>query len=91
MFFFYFPVPYAEALKIVDIELFVSQNTKEHHCDDYEITMPKDDNGRPQIPKLVVRRGQSFNINLRFNRPYNQDTEKLTLQFAMGKYFKSTL
>lgn len=90
-FFLYFPVPNAESLKIVDIELNVAQNTKEHHCDEYDITRDTDDTGKYQTPKLVVRRGQSFDITLCLNRPYNKDTDKVALQFAVGKYFSFKL
>lgn len=88
------PVPNAESLKIVDIELNVAQNTQEHHCDEYDITRDTDDTGKYQTPKLVVRRGQSFDITLCLNRPYNKDTDKVALQFAVGerpKMAKKTL
>lgn len=78
-------LPNADALKIVDIDLNISENTKEHHSENYEITMSTDDYGRPQTPRLVVRRGQPFNVTLRFNRPYNKDTDKVTIQFSLGE------
>ncbi|XP_041103827.1 coagulation factor XIII A chain-like [Polyodon spathula] len=62
-------------LDIWDVNMLKNQdeiNKKEHHTDLY-------DNVR-----LIVRRGQPFQIQLTFNRPYNPDKDQFCVEFLIG-------
>ncbi|XP_035526034.1 protein-glutamine gamma-glutamyltransferase K [Morone saxatilis] len=48
------------------------QNRREHHTDLYH------------GEELIIRRGQTFQIELELNRPFNADTEKLHLELKTG-------
>ena len=49
-----------------------------HHTANYEII----DN---QNPALVIRRGDPFYVAVRLNRNYDQQRDKLRLEFMFGK------
>ncbi|GAB1598777.1 hemocyte protein-glutamine gamma-glutamyltransferase-like, partial [Argonauta hians] len=76
--------PTPDCLKVQDIGLKLIKNTKKHHTNDYEITDKVNDRNQKQDPKLVVRRGFSFALQIKFNRPYDKNTDKVSLQFAFG-------
>ena len=78
--------PSEDDLTINDIDLNIYKNTKKHLCDRYDITSKMDPEKKPQIPKLVIRRGFSFEIILRLNRPYKKGKDKVSIQLAFGKY-----
>lgn len=48
------------------------QNRKEHHTDLYHSN------------ELIIRRGQTFQIELELNKPFNADTDKLHLDMKTG-------
>lgn len=48
-------------------------NKQQHHTDKY------------YNPKLIVRRGQSFQIQVDFNRPYNPEADQFWLEYLIGK------
>ncbi|XP_068710893.1 protein-glutamine gamma-glutamyltransferase K-like [Montipora foliosa] len=62
----------AEVLRPKDIALHEAENRRNHHTDKYEHS------------NLIIRRGQSFDMTLTFNRAYNSKTDDLVLQFAIG-------
>ncbi|NWI45986.1 F13A factor, partial [Picathartes gymnocephalus] len=64
-------------LRVVDIYMFKDPheiNKQEHHTDKY------------YNPKLIVRRGQAFQIQIDFNRPYRPETDQFWLEYLMGRY-----
>ncbi|XP_064363150.1 coagulation factor XIII A chain isoform X4 [Dromaius novaehollandiae] len=64
-------------LQVVDIYMFKEPheiNKQQHHTDKY------------YSPKLVVRRGQPFQIQIDFNRPYKPGTDKFWLEYLIGRY-----
>uniref|UniRef100_A0A8U8CHL8 Coagulation factor XIII A chain n=1 Tax=Geospiza parvula TaxID=87175 RepID=A0A8U8CHL8_GEOPR len=64
-------------LRVADIYMFKEPqeiNKKEHHTDKY------------YNPKLIVRRGQAFQIQIDFNRPYQPQSDQFWLEFLMGRY-----
>ncbi|XP_052824061.1 hemocyte protein-glutamine gamma-glutamyltransferase [Octopus bimaculoides] len=77
------PVP--GCLKVEDVDLKIIKNTRKHETDEYSMTSNVNDLNQKQIPKLVLRRGFSFTVVIRFNKPYNEKTEKVTLQFAYSE------
>ncbi len=48
------------------------QNRQEHHTDLYH------------GEELIIRRGQTFQMKLELNRPFNADTDKLHLDLKTG-------
>ncbi|RLW04375.1 hypothetical protein DV515_00005786, partial [Chloebia gouldiae] len=61
-------------LSVVDIYMFKEPheiNKQEHHTDKY------------YNPKLIVRRGQAFQIQIDFNRPYKPESDQFWLEFLM--------
>lgn len=48
-------------------------NKQQHHTDKY------------YSPKLIVRRGQPFQIQIDFNRPYKPETDQFWLEYLIGK------
>lgn len=66
----------ADYLRVVDIYMFKDPheiNKQEHHTDKY------------YNPRLIVRRGQAFQIQIDFNRPYKPQSDQFWLEFFMGK------
>lgn len=62
-------------LSVCSVDLLSSktgQNRAEHHTDMYH------------GDELIVRRGQSFQIEMEFNRAFNTDTDKLHLDMKTG-------
>uniref|UniRef100_A0A674MIU4 Protein-glutamine gamma-glutamyltransferase K n=1 Tax=Takifugu rubripes TaxID=31033 RepID=A0A674MIU4_TAKRU len=62
-------------LSVCSVDLLSSktgQNRAEHHTDMYH------------GDELIVRRGQSFQIEVEFNRPFDTDTDKLHLDMRTG-------
>ncbi|KAK2534137.1 F13a1 [Columba guinea] len=61
-------------LRVVDIQMFKEPheiNKQQHHTDKY------------YSPKLIVRRGQLFQIQVDFNRPYNPETDQFWLEYLI--------
>ncbi|XP_078360107.1 coagulation factor XIII A chain-like isoform X1 [Oculina patagonica] len=63
---------HAELLTTKDIELHKDENRRAHHTDKYEHS------------NLIVRRGQSFDVTLTFNRAYEALKDTIILQFVVG-------
>ncbi|KAK7115372.1 hypothetical protein V1264_001249 [Littorina saxatilis] len=66
-----------EVLNVAAVDFLVPENVKQHHTDEFDIT-------ELSRPKLVVRRGQPFNIRITFNRAYNTQKDDLRLVFEIG-------
>ncbi|XP_040288441.1 coagulation factor XIII A chain [Bufo bufo] len=63
-------------LEVQNVELFKQQhekNKKEHHTDRYFNN------------KLIIRRGQTFNVRIDFNRPYNPEQDQFWLEYLIGR------
>jgi transglutaminase 1 len=63
--------------EVVSVELFPRDNAKAHHTSNYEIV----DNANPA---LVVRRGDPFYLAIRLNGAYDQNRDKIRLEFMFG-------
>lgn len=62
-------------LSVVSVDLLSSklgQNRREHHTDQFDES------------ELIIRRGQTFQIEMELNRPFNADTHKLHLDLKTG-------
>ncbi|KAK6174754.1 hypothetical protein SNE40_017972 [Patella caerulea] len=70
-----------EILSVQKINFHIGENCRLHHTSEFDITQ-SDDTPNPQ---LVVRRGQSFDITVTFNRPYDKSKDDLRLVFQAGK------
>lgn len=76
----YAPPP-SDSLSIQSVDLDVQANTLAHHTDEYDITRGSA-NGKTDI--LVVRRGQTFDVVIHFNRKYDVKNDDLRLVFQYG-------
>lgn len=69
-------IPLSEIkLSVRSVDLLSSrtgQNRQEHHTDLYH------------GDELIIRRGQTFQIEMELNRPFNADTDKLHLDLKTG-------
>ncbi|XP_075441914.1 coagulation factor XIII A chain [Ascaphus truei] len=65
---------YLEVQNVHMFKLPNENNKKEHHTDRYF-------NNR-----LIIRRGQTFNIQLEFNRPYNPEKDQFWVEYVVGRY-----
>jgi len=63
---------HAAQLTTRDINLHKHENRRAHHTDKYEHS------------NLIVRRGESFDITLIFNRAYEASRDTIVLQFVVG-------
>uniref|UniRef100_A0A8C9EZT1 Coagulation factor XIII A chain n=1 Tax=Pavo cristatus TaxID=9049 RepID=A0A8C9EZT1_PAVCR len=64
-------------LRVVDIHMFKEPNEinkQQHHTDKY------------YNPKLIVRRGQPFQIQIDFSRPYEPEKDQIWLEYLIGRY-----
>lgn len=66
-----------DILSIEKVDLCVARNGKSHHTDRFDLM-------RREIPKLVVRRGQPFKLQLHCNRPYNMERDAVSLIFSVA-------
>ncbi|CAG5117762.1 unnamed protein product, partial [Candidula unifasciata] len=59
-------------LKPVNVDLCRLKNREAHHAAEYE------------VPNLILRRGQAFDINIDFNRTYIKGQDAVSLKFVTG-------
>ncbi|KAK7115370.1 protein-glutamine gamma-glutamyltransferase K-like [Littorina saxatilis] len=67
-----------KVLGVKNVDFLVPENVTQHHTDEFDIT-------ELSKPKLVVRRGQPFNIRITFNREYDPQKDDLRLVFEIGQ------
>lgn len=60
------------------VDILIAENGKDHHTFDYEMME------RPVDANLVVRRGQPFNLVLKFNRNFDPATDAVSLIFTVA-------
>ncbi|XP_008321802.2 coagulation factor XIII A chain [Cynoglossus semilaevis] len=76
--------PLTEYLDILDVDMMKKPeeiNKMQHHTSYYHSDF------------LIVRRGQEFQVNITFNRPYDSDRDKIAVEFVIGSspsYSKGT-
>ena len=75
------------ALRVISVDYNVTTNAKQHSTDLYEITREHEIEGNYYPPQLVVRRGQSFDVTVQTDRPYNAENDCISLVFDVGMYF----
>lgn len=68
--------PVSQDLQVEDIDFNVYNNSKNHVTDEYHISETARD--------LVVRRGQTFDITIAFNKKYDPKQDDLKLVFLAG-------
>jgi hypothetical protein len=66
------------ALKVDSVDILIAENGKDHHTFDYEMME------RPVGANLVIRRGQPFNLGLKFNRNFDPATDAVFLIFTVA-------
>ncbi|XP_046566210.1 annulin-like [Haliotis rubra] len=69
-------------LHVTNLDLNISENTKQHHTDMYECTEVR---GHKES-ELVVRRGQPFLLTITFDRPYDIDKNDITLMLSLASH-----
>lgn len=57
------------------INFHITENQAAHKTENY-----------PVIEELVLRRGEVFDVTVKFNRDYNPDSDVITLLFVSGKW-----
>ncbi|GFO23755.1 hemocyte protein-glutamine gamma-glutamyltransferase-like [Plakobranchus ocellatus] len=70
--------PDPSTLTVQSVDLNIWKNTKAHHTFWYDICTQR------KKPKLVLRRGQPFDIEVDFNREYKPEEDDLKLVFEAG-------
>jgi hypothetical protein len=69
-----------EQLVVTSVHLYPLENAKLHHTEKFEV-LHRDN------PTVILRRGQSFHLVVRFsNRTYDPSKDLVQLVFAYGKY-----
>lgn len=66
-----------DLLTIDKVDLCVARNGKTHHTDRFDLM-------KREVPKLVIRRGHPFKLQLYCNRPYNIEKDAISLVFAVA-------
>lgn len=66
-----------EILTIEKVDLCVARNGKTHRTDRFDLM-------KREIPRLIVRRGQVFKLQLQCNRPYNIERDAISLIFGVA-------
>lgn len=68
-----------EQLVVTSVHLYPMENAKLHHTDKFEV-IHRDD------PTVILRRGQSFHLVIRFSgRSYDSDKDLVQFVFTYGK------
>lgn len=70
-----------KVLKVAEVDLNVEANALLHHTDKYEVTEKRLEKGEIVKPQLVVRRGTPFDINITFDRNYDDSVDDIKLIF----------
>ena len=73
-------------LRVLSVDYNIITNTEQHSTDLYEITKEHEIDGTYYPPKLVIRRGQTFDVTIQVDREYNPENDYLSLVFDIGKY-----
>ena len=63
---------------IREINFEIERNTREHNTDQYAVTRREDD------ARLVVRRGDAFQISITFQRRYNKRDDLVNMIFTVA-------
>ncbi|XP_033754967.1 annulin-like [Pecten maximus] len=78
----------ASLIQVKTVSFLTVENCFDHHTDEYDIAEHK------TAPRLVIRRGQSFQLQVELDRPYDPAKDKMSLEFDIGSrptQTKSTL
>lgn len=62
-------------------EFYGKDNAKSHHTENYDLLDGND-------PSPVFRRGEPFYMAIRFNRPFDMNTDRVKLELTFGKISK---
>ncbi|XP_054282567.1 annulin-like [Macrosteles quadrilineatus] len=73
------PSSEAEVLKVREVDMCFNTNGADHHTYRYELMT------RPVNPQLVVRRGQSFQVDLVLSRAYNPAIDAISFVFTVAE------
>lgn len=66
-----------DAIKVDAVEMYAKDNAKHHHTEMFD-TLERSD------PPLIIRRGQSFFLAVRYKREYQPGTDEVYLDFSIG-------
>ncbi|KAH8020103.1 hypothetical protein HPB51_024490 [Rhipicephalus microplus] len=66
-----------DAIKVDAVEVYAKDNAKHHHTEMF-------DNLELSDPPLIIRRGQSFFLAIRFKREYQPGTDDVQIDFSIG-------
>ena len=71
-------MPVSPDLQILEVDLEIATNSRHHRTDEYDLS--------ETCRHLVVRRGQTFDISITFNKSYDPESDDLKLVFLAGMY-----
>lgn len=71
----------SRSIEIASCEFYIKDNAKAHHTENYDLLEEKD-------PSPILRRGQPFQMAIRFSRPFNMDSNSITVELTLGKVSK---
>ncbi|XP_052817705.1 protein-glutamine gamma-glutamyltransferase K-like [Mya arenaria] len=78
-------VELAKKINVLDIDLHIPENTLKHKTDDYRRTKERKVDGNELPAELVIRRGDSFKVTLKLDRPYSNEKNDVKINFALGE------
>ena len=68
-------------LSVKKVDLLIEENAIEHHTSEYDHCC-QDQNGPYN---LVIRRGQKFDIQVEFHRPFDEEQDVINLRMEIGR------
>lgn len=66
-----------QPIEVDAVEYYCKDNAKSHHTENYDLLDGKD-------TSPVLRRGEPFYMALRFNKPFNLDTDRVKIELIFG-------
>jgi len=81
-------------LKVISVDFMVPTNALNHHTQMYELTQEReeeDGSGGKAPVRLVIRRGEPFDIAIQFDRPFDTTKDDIKLVFDVGMFKLTSL
>lgn len=88
--------PAKPPLKVKSVDYHIKENARRHNTDEYDLANGFEDEDTKVFkePELIVRRGENFDITLKFDRKYDKENDFIHMMLEIGpqpKESKNTL